>query len=121
SWTPANDGLRNITGQVNGDGTVTIWGTTSTISGSGDQGTDPNEVVAVTDALTSTTPTATFSVVMAPTDGVVYRGVSFAPTTLVQNILPEVPWLPLIPVAGGLVGGSYLWLDRRNRRQSQIA
>jgi hypothetical protein len=37
-WSPAADGLRNITGRVNEDGTVTIWGITSTVSGSGDQG-----------------------------------------------------------------------------------
>src|SRR6202012_956236 len=34
-WSPATDGLRNITGQVNGDGTVVIYGITSTVSGSG--------------------------------------------------------------------------------------
>src|SRR5258705_484712 len=28
-WAPATDGLRNITGQVNRNGTVTIWGVTS--------------------------------------------------------------------------------------------
>lgn len=38
------DRLRNISGQVNGDGTVTIYAATSTVSGSGDQGADPNEV-----------------------------------------------------------------------------
>src|SRR5262249_20927359 len=37
-WSPATDGLRNITGRVNWDGTVTIWAITSTISGNGDQG-----------------------------------------------------------------------------------
>jgi hypothetical protein len=29
-WAPATDGLRNIAGHVNGDGTVTIYATTST-------------------------------------------------------------------------------------------
>ena len=42
---PATDGLRNITGQVNRDGTATIYAVTSTVSGSGDQGADPNQVV----------------------------------------------------------------------------
>src|SRR5215469_16553879 len=28
-WTPATDGLRNITGRVNRDGTATIWAVTS--------------------------------------------------------------------------------------------
>ena len=50
-WAPATDGLRNITGQVNRNGTVTIWGVTSTVSGGGDQGADPNKVVAITDNL----------------------------------------------------------------------
>ena len=36
-WSPETDGLRNITGMVNGNGTVTIFGVTSTVSGSGDQ------------------------------------------------------------------------------------
>ncbi len=50
-WAPAIDGLRNISGHVNGNGTVTVYGTTSTVSGSGDQGADPNQVVAITDTL----------------------------------------------------------------------
>ncbi len=50
-WAPATDGLRNITGRVNPNGTVTIWGITSTVSGSGDQGADPNKLVAITDPL----------------------------------------------------------------------
>jgi len=47
----ATDGLRNITGIVNPDGTVTIYGITSTVSTSGDQGADPNEIVDITDQL----------------------------------------------------------------------
>ena len=54
-WAPATDGLRNITGQVNSDGTVTIWGVTSTVSGSGDQGADPNQLVSITDQVGATT------------------------------------------------------------------
>ena len=48
-WAPATDGLRNITGRVNRDGSVTVWAVTSTVSGSGDQGADPNQLVAITD------------------------------------------------------------------------
>ena len=48
-WSPATDGLRNITGRVNDNGTVTIWGITSTVSGNGDQGADPNKLVKITD------------------------------------------------------------------------
>ena len=54
-WAPATDGLRNITGRVNRDGTVTIWAITSTVSGGGDQGADPNKLVAITDKLAATT------------------------------------------------------------------
>jgi len=50
-WAPATDGLRNITGRVNPNGTATIWAVTSTVSGGGDQGADPNKVVAITDNL----------------------------------------------------------------------
>ena len=48
-WAPAADGLRNLTGRVNRDGTATIWAITSTVSGSGDQGADPNQLVMITD------------------------------------------------------------------------
>ena len=54
-WAPATDGLRNIAGRVNGNGTVTIWAVTSTVSGSDDQGADPNKLVAITDVLSATT------------------------------------------------------------------
>src|SRR5690242_15525686 len=43
--------LRNITGRVNGDGTVKIWAITSTVSGNGDAGADPNELVMIKDNL----------------------------------------------------------------------
>ena len=43
SMDPATDGLRNLTGQVNGDGTVSLYGVTSTVSGSGDQGARPEQ------------------------------------------------------------------------------
>ncbi|MBV9446931.1 MAG: hypothetical protein JO345_13695 [Streptosporangiaceae bacterium] len=80
-WAPATDGLRNITGRVGRDGTVTIWAITSTVSGSGDQGADPNKLVEITDPLTATAPAAGehFSPVRAAAFGEVLRGVSFTP------------------------------------------
>ena len=51
---PATDGLRNITGRVNEDGTVTVWGITSTVSANVDQGADPNQLVMITDVLANT-------------------------------------------------------------------
>jgi hypothetical protein len=75
-------GLRNLTGVVNDDGTVTLWATTSTASASGDNGADPNKVVTITDSLAATAMTDAiaeerFSTVAGPTYGTVYRGVAF--------------------------------------------
>jgi hypothetical protein len=82
-WSPASDGLRNITGRVNGDGTATIWGITSTVSGSGDQGADPNQLVMVTDNLAATSLPAgeSFTAIQTARFGEVLRGVSFTPGT----------------------------------------
>ena len=90
-WAPVPDGLRNITGQVNWDGTVTIWAVTSTVSGGGDQGADPNQLVMVTDKLNATTLSTGdgdhdfddyldhFSVIRSARSGEVLRGITFAP------------------------------------------
>jgi hypothetical protein len=84
-WSPATDGLRNITGQVNPDGTVTIWAITSTVSGGGDQGADPNKLVVITDRLSATTAAETanerFFTLKTAGYGEVLRGVSFTPGT----------------------------------------
>ena len=90
-WAPATDGLRNLTGRVNEDGTATIWAVTSTVSGGGDEGADPNQLVKVTDRLADSTLATGdgdhdgddrldhFKTVRAAKSGEVYRGVSFAP------------------------------------------
>jgi hypothetical protein len=75
-------GLRNLTGLVNKDGTVTLWAATSTSSASGDNGADPNRIVEITDELTATALTGkvaseTFRTIAGPTYGTVYRGVAF--------------------------------------------
>jgi hypothetical protein len=82
-WSPATDGLRNITGHVNGDGTVTIWAITSTVSGGGDQGADPNKLVTITDKVAATTLPANekFVTVRTAKFGEVLRGISFTPGT----------------------------------------
>jgi hypothetical protein len=88
-WSPATDGLRNITGHVNDDGTVTIWGVTSTVSGNGDQGADPNKLVMITDTLATTSlPPATaesFTTVRTAGFAEVLRGVSFTPGTAASH------------------------------------
>jgi uncharacterized protein (TIGR03437 family) len=80
---PATDGLRNLTGKVNADGTVTLWGVTSTVSPNGDQGADPNKLVTITDTLANTTAAGaaseTFTTLKAAAPGEVLRGVSFTP------------------------------------------
>jgi hypothetical protein len=82
-WSAAADGLRSITGRVNPNGTVTIWGITSTVSGGGDQGADPNKLVSVTDKLGATTLPAKegFITVETARYGQALRGVSFTPGT----------------------------------------
>jgi hypothetical protein len=82
-WAPATGGLRNIDGRVNPNGTATIWGITSTVSGNGDQGADPNKLVSITDPLAATAPPASeaFTTVRSAGDGEVLRGVSFTPGT----------------------------------------
>jgi hypothetical protein len=89
---PATDGCRNLTGRVNGNGTVEIYAVTSTVSASGDQGADPNKLVNVTDLLSATTlPTGEgdedsadslghFVTLRTAKFGEVLRGVAFAPT-----------------------------------------
>ena len=90
-WGPATDGLRNITGRVNHDGTATIWAVTSTVSGSGDQGADPNHLVKVTDKISATSLAIgdgdhdeddrldQFAVIRSANSGEVLRGITNAP------------------------------------------
>ena len=88
-WAPATDGLRNITGRVSPNGTVTIWAVTSTVSGSGDQGADPNKLVAITDRLSAAALPAgeQFVTVRSAGFGEVLRGVSFTPGASTRHSL----------------------------------
>ena len=82
-WSPATDGLRNLTGRVNRDGTVTIWAITSTVSGNGDQGADPNKLVMIKDRLAAAALPGgeSFTTIRTARFGEVLRGVSFTPGT----------------------------------------
>lgn len=88
-WAPATDGLRNITGAVYPFGYVGIWGITSTISGNGDQGADPNQLVVVFDSLSNTDPAVAarecFFTLRQAGFGEVLRGVAFTPGTFPDN------------------------------------
>jgi hypothetical protein len=81
-WSPGTNGLRNITGVVNRDGTATIYAVTSTVSGNGDQGADPNQVVVINDLINATQLPAneSFTVFHSAAFGEVLRGVSFTPS-----------------------------------------
>ncbi len=116
NYNPATDGLRNITGKVNGDGTVSLYGVTSTVSASTDEGADSNEVVAITDTLSNTTAAQAaseqFSTIDAPVYAQVFRGVSFAPAAV-----PEPS--SILGSLGAL--GFGVFLVRRQLRARKIA
>jgi hypothetical protein len=100
SLATTTDGLRNLTGQVNANGSVTLYAVTST-EGSllGDAGADPNQIVAITDTLANTSAAAAagenFSVLDTAALGQVYRGVDVAPVPL-----PAAVWLLLAGLGG---------------------
>ncbi len=108
-WAPATDGLRGLTGQVNRNGTVSLWASTSTVSGSGDQGADPNKLVEITDDLGATSagqvPRERFQTVLPPTYGQVVRGVSFTPGTPFTNGNDTSPQLPFPHSPAGVMPG----------------
>jgi hypothetical protein len=82
-WAPATDGIRNLTGSIDILGHVALYGITSTVSGGGDQGADPNRLVAVIDDINNTDPTKAasekFSIIRKAGFAEVLRGVSFTP------------------------------------------
>jgi hypothetical protein len=67
---------------LNSHGTATIWGVTSTVSGDGDVGADPNRLVAIIDSPVASTPAPgeSFATVRQARDREVLRGVSLTPT-----------------------------------------
>lgn len=109
SLDPATDGLRNLTGRVNADGTVSLYSITSTVSASGDQGADPNKLVAINDNLSFLTAAQasgeTFTTLESAGYGEVLRGVSFAPA------VPEAPSSVLLGV--GMLGLLGVFLRKR--------
>jgi uncharacterized protein (TIGR03437 family) len=84
SLNPSPAGLRNIAGKINGDGTVSIWAVTSTVSTNGDTGADPNQLVSITDTIANTTAAGAaaeqFTLLRTANAGEVLRGVCLTPT-----------------------------------------
>jgi len=74
-------GLRNMTGQVNGDGTVTIYAITAQFSAVSGGESDPTSLVGITDTLSATSLPANEQFVTLQTSGFqeVYRGVAYIP------------------------------------------
>jgi hypothetical protein len=91
-WAPATDGVRNITGSIDIFGHVALYGITSTVSGGGDQGADPNRLVAIIDDIANTNASVAakenFVVVRKAGFAEVLRGVSFAPSERKQGYNP---------------------------------
>ena len=99
SWQVQQDGLRNITGQANADGSFTIYGTTSTVSNelTHDLGADPNEIVSITVGANSTAANTAFNVLQIATAGQRFGGVAIAP-------VPEPESYAMLLAGLGLVG-----------------
>jgi hypothetical protein len=105
SYTTATDGLRNIIGQVNADGTVTIYGVTSTASnGTGDAGADPDKLVAITDLLSDTAanqvPGEQFQTLQTAAYGQVFRGVALV------TPVPEPATWAMLTLGLGMIGAT---------------
>jgi len=91
SYTTATDGLRQLAGQTNADGTVTLYTVSSTANNwtngstinSKDAGADPNKLFGITDVLSDTNASQvtgeSFTNIESAAYGQVLRGVSFAP------------------------------------------
>ncbi len=82
-WAPATDGIRNITGSADILGHVVLYGITSTVSGAGDVGADPNRLVAIIDDIANTdaikAAKESFVTIRKAEFAEVLRGVAFTP------------------------------------------
>lgn len=93
SYTTTPDGLRNIVGQLNSNGSYTIYAVTSTVGSTAanasgvttpsttfDEGADSNQLVSITVSVTgSTVTTSGFKLLQTAPYGQVLRGVTLVP------------------------------------------
>ncbi|MGS0754134.1 PEP-CTERM sorting domain-containing protein [Roseateles sp. GG27B] len=81
NWHVQTDGLRNIAGRVNANGSFTIYATTSTVSDelSHDQGADRNEIVSITIGTGSTNANTSFTMLETAAYGARFGGVALSP------------------------------------------
>jgi hypothetical protein len=111
NWEVEEDGLRNITGEVNSDGSFTIFGTTSTVSDelTHDLGADPNELVSIRIGANSTAANTSFTVLDTSLAGARFGGVAITP-------VPE-PGTDILLVGGlGAIG----WAGARRRKRFSV-
>lgn len=88
-YSPATAGLRHMVGSLQGNRiqgqSVVLWAISSTVSGNGDQGADPNKLYVITDRLNNTSPSVaaqeSFTDLYDASYAQVLRGVSFTPGT----------------------------------------
>jgi hypothetical protein len=106
-WQVQQDGLRNIAGRQNADGSWDIWGTTSTVSNemTHDLGADPNEIVHIHIGAGSTAANTSFDVAAVAAVGQRYGGLALAP-------VPEPETDAMLLAGLGLLG----FVARRRRR-----
>ena len=80
-WNIKADGLRNIAGTVNADGSMTIYATTSIVNDDAghDSGADPNQLVSITIDANSTPANTSFTVLQTAPAGERFGGVAVAP------------------------------------------
>jgi len=128
TYITAPDGLRNIIGKANGNGTVTIYAITSTVNGAVtgspatgnyayDEGCDPNQLVSITDNIANTSDVVgaaeNFTLLQTAAYGQVLRGVSFAPTGPVATDTPTMPVWGLVLLAVLLIGAAARFMPIR--------
>ena len=97
----STDGLRDLGGEVNADGSFTLFATTSTVSNEGThgQGADPDELVSIMIGAGSTAADTSFNVLETAAYGERLGGVAVAPSAV-----PEPASLAQLLAGVGIVG-----------------